>query len=154
MNARFVAGLAVAAIPIMSLLGAASASADITSGVRRRFATAPPMVGKYNNTVGKYNDPPPSVTTVHVDPHSVVRLADMAVRKQFPLFAAPFDPREFAAIGQSWGNSFCHDADSGSQNGASITITDRDRPRRQPQRSNRGLPVLVSNRLFPLCWGR
>jgi hypothetical protein len=100
MNARFVAGLAVAAIPIMSLLGAASASADIT------------IVGKYNNTVGKYNDPPPSVTTVHVDPHSVVRPADMAVRKQFPLFAAPFDPREFAAIGQSW-DSFCHDADSG-----------------------------------------
>jgi hypothetical protein len=46
MNARFVAGLAVAAIPIMSLLGAASATADIT------------IMGKYHNTVGKYNDPP------------------------------------------------------------------------------------------------
>ena len=99
MNARFVAGLAVAAIPIMSLLGAASASADIT------------IKGEYNNTVGKYNDPPPSVTKVRAD--GVVRAADMADVKRFPLFAAPFDPREFAAIGQSWGNSFCHDADSG-----------------------------------------
>jgi len=36
----------------------------------------------------------------------------MAVRKQFPLFAAPFEPRELAAIDQSW-DSFCHDADSG-----------------------------------------
>ena len=99
MNARFVDGLAVAAIPIMSLLGAASASADIN------------IVGEYHNTVAKYNDPPPSVTTVHADPHSVVRPADMAVRKEFPLFAAPFDSREFAAIGQSWDNSFCHDAD-------------------------------------------
>ena len=97
MNARFVAGLAVAAIPIMSLLGAASASADITT------------VRDYHNTVGKYNDPSPSVTKVRAD--GVVRPADMAVRKEFPLFAAPFDSREFAAIGQSWGNSFCHDAD-------------------------------------------
>ena len=39
MNARFVAGLAVAAIPIMSLLGAASASADTT------------IEGKYHSTV-------------------------------------------------------------------------------------------------------
>ena len=83
----------------MSLLGAASASADIN------------IVGEYHNTVAKYNDPPPSVTTVHADPHSVVRPADMAVRKEFPLFAAPFDPREFAAIDQSWDKSFCHDAD-------------------------------------------
>ena len=97
MNARFVAGLAVAAIPIMSLLGAASASADIITK------------GEYHNTVGKYNDPSPSVTKVRAD--GVVRAADMAVRKEFPLFAAPFDSREFAAIGQSWGNSFCHDAD-------------------------------------------
>jgi hypothetical protein len=99
MNARFVAGLAVAAIPIMSLLGAASASADVITK------------GEYHNTVDKYNDPKPSVTTVHADPHSVVRPADMAVRKEFPLFAAPFDSREFAAIGQSWDKSFCHDAD-------------------------------------------
>ena len=97
MNARFVAGLAVAAIPIMSLLGAASASADIT------------IVRDYHNTVGKYNDPLPSVTKVRAD--GVVRAADMAVRKEFPLFAAPFAPRELAAIGQSWDNSFCHDAD-------------------------------------------
>ena len=117
MNARFVAGLAVAAIPIMSLLGAGSASADInkrcTAPISATDTAAMPgicMVGKYNNTVGKYNDPPPSVTTVHVDPHSVVRPADMAVRKEFPLFAAPFDSREFAAIDQSW-DSFCHDAD-------------------------------------------
>ena len=91
MNARFVAGLAVAAIPIMSLLGAASASAD-------------------NNTVGKYNDPQPIVSA---DRHSVVRAADMADVKRFPRFAAPFDPRELAAIGQSWDNSLCHDAESG-----------------------------------------
>ena len=88
MNARFVAGLAVAAIPIMSLLGAASASAD-------------------NNTVGKYNDP----RAIFGDGRSVVRAADMADVKRFPRFAAPFDPRELAAIGQSWDNSFCHDAD-------------------------------------------
>ena len=99
MNARFVAGLAVAAIPIMSLLGAASAAAAITPGRAS------------HNTLGKYNDPSPSVTTVRAD--GVVRPADMAVRKEFPLFAAPFDPREHAAIGQSWDNSFCHDADSG-----------------------------------------
>ena len=109
MNARFVAGLAVAAIPIMSLLGAASASADVITK------------GEHHNTVDKYNDPKPSVTTVHAGPpdrrhelavrDSVVRPADMAVRQEFPLFAAPFDPREFAAIGQSWNNSFCHDAD-------------------------------------------
>ena len=100
MNARFVAGLAVAAIPIMSLLGAASASADIT-------------IVQYHNTVGKYNDPPPSVT---------IRPCRWAQRgpcgrhgrrkREFPLFAAPFDPRELAAIGQSWDNSFCHDADT------------------------------------------
>ena len=90
MNARFVAGLAVAAIPIMSLLGAASASAD-------------------NNTVGKYNDPRPIVSA---DRHSVVRAADMAVDKRESLFAAPPHPRELAAIGQSWDNSFCHDADT------------------------------------------
>jgi hypothetical protein len=89
MNARFVAGLAVAAIPIMSLLGAASASAD--------------------NTVGKYNDPRPIVSA---DGHSVVRAADMAVDKRESLFAAPQHPRELAAIGQSWDNSFCHDADA------------------------------------------
>jgi hypothetical protein len=106
MNARFVAGLAVAAIPIMSLLGAASASADIN------------IVGEYHNTVGQYND----LRAIFGDvpkgekPHpgqGVVRPADMAVRKQFPLFAAPFDPLELAAIGQSWDDSFCHDADSG-----------------------------------------
>ena len=91
MNARFVAGLAVAAIPIMSLIGAASASAD-------------------NNTVGKYNDPR---AIVHADGHSVVRAADMAVDKRESLFAAPPHPRELAAIGQSWYNSLCHDADSG-----------------------------------------
>ena len=89
MNARFVAGLAVAAIPIMSLLGAASASAD-------------------NNTVGEYNDPQASFG----NGRSVVRAADMADVKRFPLFAAPFAPRELAAIGQSWDNSFCHDADT------------------------------------------
>ena len=93
MNARFVAGLAVAAIPIMSLLGAASASAD-------------------NNTVGKYNDPRPSVAIFRADGHSVVRAADMAVDKRESLFAAPPHPRELAAIGQSWDNSFCHDADN------------------------------------------
>ena len=75
MNARFVAGLAVAAIPIMSLLGAASASADINKrctapiSATDTAASTGPMpgictVGKYNNTVGKYNDPPPSVTKV------------------------------------------------------------------------------------------
>ena len=106
MNARFVAGLAVAAIPIMSLLGAASASADII------------IVGQYHNTVGQYNDLQAMVGDVRQDekPHpgqGVVRPADMAVRKQFPLFAAPFDPRELAAIGESWDDSFCHDADSG-----------------------------------------
>ena len=89
MNARFVAGLAVAAIPIMSLLGATSASAD-------------------NNTVGKYNDPR---AIVHADGHSVVRAADMAAYKHESLFAKPTHPRELAAIGQSWDNSFCHDAD-------------------------------------------
>ena len=89
MNARFVAGLAVAAIPIMSLLGAASASAD-------------------NNTVGKYNDPR---AIVRADGHSVVRAADMAAYKHESLFAKPPHPRELAAIGQSWDNSFCHDAD-------------------------------------------
>ena len=90
MNARFVAGLAVAAIPIMSLLGAASASAD-------------------NNTVAKYNDPQ---SILRADGHSVVRAADMAVAKRESLFAAPQHPRELAAIGQSWDNSFCHDADT------------------------------------------
>ena len=90
MNARFVAGLAVAAIPIMSLLGATSASAD-------------------NNTVGKYNDPR---AIVRADGHSVVRAADMAVDKRESLFAAPRHPRELAAIGQSWDNSFCHQADT------------------------------------------
>ena len=90
MNARFVAGLAVAAIPIMSLLGAASASAD-------------------NNTVAKYNDPQ---SILRADGHSVVRAADMAVAKRESLFAAPAHPRELAAIGQSWDNSFCHDADT------------------------------------------
>ena len=90
MNARFVAGLAVAAIPIMSLLGAASASAD-------------------NNTVAKYNDPWP---ITNADLHSVVRAADMAAYKHESLFAAPPHPQELAAIGQSWENSFCHDADS------------------------------------------
>ena len=104
MNARFVAGLAVAAIPIMSLLGAASASADVIT------------YGKYHNTVDKYDDPPPSVTTVHAfhddpNPYSRVRPADMADWKLEPLFFAPFAPRELAAIGQSWDNSFCHDAD-------------------------------------------
>jgi hypothetical protein len=105
MNAKFVAGLAAAAIPIMSLLGAASASADINININ--------IKGEYHNTVDKYNDPPTSVTTVHADPDppSRVRPADMAVRKEFPLFAAPFDPRELAAIGQSWNHSFCHDAD-------------------------------------------
>jgi hypothetical protein len=43
MNARFVACLAVA-IPIVSLLGAASASAAIN------------IVGEYHNTVGQYED--------------------------------------------------------------------------------------------------
>jgi hypothetical protein len=88
MNARFVAGLAVAAIPIMSLLGATSASAD-------------------NNTVGKYNDPQASFG----NGRSVVRAADMAAYKHESLFAKPPHPRELAAIGQSWDNSFCHDAD-------------------------------------------
>jgi hypothetical protein len=101
MNARFVAGLAVAAIPVMSLLGAASASADITT------------VGQYHNTVAKYDDPPPSATAVHVDPPSVVRPADMAVRKEYPLFFAPVVSQELAAIGQSWKESFCHDAERG-----------------------------------------
>ena len=95
MNGKFVAGLAVAAIPIMSLLGAASASADTT------------IEGKYHNTVDKYNDP----RAIFGDGRSVVRAADMADVKRFPRFAAPFDPRELAAIGQSWDNSFCHDAD-------------------------------------------
>ena len=95
MNARFVAGLAVAAIPIMSLLGTASASADTT------------IEGKYHNTVDKYNDP----QAIFGNGRSVVRAADMADVKRFPRFAAPFDPRELAAIGQSWDNSFCHDAD-------------------------------------------
>ena len=90
MNTRFVAGLAVAAIPIMSLLGAASASAD-------------------NNTVGKYNDPWP---ITNADLHSVVRAADMAVDKRESLFSAPPHPQELAAIGQSWDKSFCHDADT------------------------------------------
>jgi len=97
MNARFVAGLAVAAIPIMSLLGTASASADTT------------IEGKYHNTVDKYNDP----QAIFGNGRSVVRAADMADVKRFPRFAAPFDPRELAAIGQSWDNSFCHDADDG-----------------------------------------
>ena len=88
MNARFVTGLAVAAIPIMSLLGAASASAD-------------------NNTVGKYNDPQASFG----NGRSVVRAADMVAYKHESLFAAPH-PQELAAIGQSWDNSFCHDADT------------------------------------------
>ena len=95
MNARFFAGLAVAAIPIMSLLGSASASADIN------------IVGEYHNTVGKYND----LRAIFGDGRNVVRAADMADVKRFPRFAAPFDPRELAAIGQSWDNSFCHDAD-------------------------------------------
>ena len=59
----------------------------------------------------------------------MVRAADMAVDKQESLFAAPPHPRELAAIGQSWDNSFCHDADTGSQNVATIAIADRDRPR-------------------------
>ena len=125
MNARFVAGLTVAAISIMSLLGAASASADINkqctspiSATNTAASTGPMpgvcIVNKYHNTVDKYDDPKPSVTTVHADlnPYSVVRPADMAVRKEFSLFAEPFDPRELAAIGQSWGDSFCHDADT------------------------------------------
>ena len=101
MNARFVAGLAVAAIPIMSLLGAASASADVITK------------GEYHNTVDNYNDPKPSVTTVHADPkpYSRVRPADMAYEKREPLFFAPFDPRHLAAIGQSWDESFCNDAE-------------------------------------------
>ena len=122
MNARFVAGLAVAAIPIMSLLGAASASADINKrctapiSATDTAASTGPMpgictVGKYNNTVGKYDDPPPSVTKVRADPHSVVRPADMAYEKREPLFFAPFDPRHLAAIGQSWDESFCNDAE-------------------------------------------
>ena len=43
----------------------------------------------------------------------MVRPADMAAYKHESLFAAPQDPRELAAIGQSWDDSFCHDADSG-----------------------------------------
>jgi hypothetical protein len=91
MNARFVAGLAVAAIPIMSLLGAASASADMI------------IVGEYHNTVGMYNHSRAILGDVPQGekPHpgqGVVRPADMAVRKQFPLFAAPFNPRGLAAI--------------------------------------------------------
>ena len=126
MNAKFVAGLAVAAIPIMSLLGAASASADINkrctspiSATNTAASTGPMpgicIVGKYHNTVDKYDDPPASVTTVHADPkpYSRVRPADMAYEKREPLFFAPFHPRELAAIGQSWDNSFCHDADDG-----------------------------------------
>jgi hypothetical protein len=107
MNARFVAGLAGVAIPIMSLLGAASASADII------------IVGENHNTVGKYNDLRAIVGDVPQGekPHpgqGVVRpVADMAVRKEFPLFAAPFYPRELAAIGQSWDKSLCYQADSG-----------------------------------------
>ena len=97
MNARFVAGLAVAAIPIMSLLGTASASADTT------------IEGKYHNTVDKYNDP----QAIFGNGRSVVRAADMAVDKRESLFAAPRHPRELAAIGQSWGKSFCQDADDG-----------------------------------------
>ena len=95
MNGKFVAGLAVAAIPIMSLLGAASASADTT------------IEGKYHNTVDKYNDPQASFG----NGRSVVRAADMAAYKHESLFAKPPHPRELAAIGQSWDNSFCHDAD-------------------------------------------
>src|SRR6476660_1486447 len=111
MNARFVAGLAVAAIPIMSLLGAASASADINkrctspSSATNIAASTGPMkqiciVGTYHNTVDKYNDPRPSVTTVYAGPpdrplelavrDSVVRPADMAHHKLEPLFFAPF----------------------------------------------------------------
>ena len=110
------------------------------------------MVGKYNNTVGKYDDPPPSVTTVHVDPHSVVRPADMAVRKEFPLFAAPFDPREFAAIGQSWDIVLPRRRQRDLRTvprSPSLTETGPG----SPSARTRGLPVLVSNRLFPLCWG-
>src|SRR6476659_4680993 len=97
MNTRFVAGLAVAAIPIMSLLGAASASAD-------------------NNTVGKYNDPRAIFGDVRQGEkqhpgQGVVRAADMAAYKLESPFAEPQDPRELAAIGQSWDNSFCHDAE-------------------------------------------
>ena len=88
MNARFVAGLAVAAIPIMSLLGAASASAD-------------------NNTVGKYNDPQASFG----NGRSVVRAADMAAYKHESLFAAPPHPQELAAIDKSWVKSFCYKAE-------------------------------------------
>ena len=96
MNVRFGAGLAVAAIPIMSLFGAASASADVITK------------GEYHNTVDKYNDPR---AIVSADGHSVVRAADMAAYKHESLFAKPTHPRELAAIGQSWDNSFCHDAD-------------------------------------------
>jgi hypothetical protein len=137
MNARFVAGLAVAAIPIMSLLGAASASADINKrctapiSATDTAASTGPMpgictVGKYNNTVGKYDDPPPSVTKVRADPHSVVRLADMAVlprRRQRDLRTVP--------------------------RSSSLTETGPG----SPSARTRGLPVLVSNRSFPLCWG-
>jgi len=83
----------------MSLLGAASASAD-------------------NNTVDKYNDPRPIAPGAHRHGaprpvgHIVVREADMAVAKRESPFFAPPQPRELAAIGQSWENSFCHDADS------------------------------------------
>ena len=89
MNGKFVAGLAVAAIPIMSLLGAASASAD-------------------NNTVAKYNDP---WTITSADLHSVVRAADMAAYKHESLFAAPPHPQELAAIDKSWVKSFCYKAE-------------------------------------------
>jgi len=79
----------------MSLLGAASASADTT------------IEGKYHSTVDQYNDP----RAIFGDGRSVVRAADMAAYKHESLFAKPTHPRELAAIGQSWDNSFCHDAD-------------------------------------------
>jgi hypothetical protein len=101
MNARLIAGLAVGAAPIMFMLGAAPASANVTS------------VSAYHNTVEKFSDPPPSVAIVRADPHSVVRSSDMAAHELESPFAEPQDPQELAAIRQSWDESFCHDADGG-----------------------------------------
>ena len=71
--------------------------------------------------------PPPSVTKVRAD--SVVRAADMAVRKQSSRCSRRRLTRGSSQPSARAGTSFCHDADNGSQNVASITITDRDRPR-------------------------